>query len=56
MKYLALFFFSFTITSCVYHTGLITSSTVSNDKANCEYSDIAIGYKKVSYLFRNWKI
>lgn len=37
------------MSSCVYHSGLITSPVSHNDK-DCEYVDIAVGYSQVSYF------
>jgi len=51
MKNLALIISLCTMTSCVYHSGLITSTPVSNVDKNCEYVDIAVGYSNVSYFF-----
>ena len=49
MKYKALILSLFTMTSCVCHSGLITTNSSNND-INCKYVDIAVGYSKVSYF------
>ena len=51
MKNLALIIILGTMSSCVYHSGLITSTPVSSIDKNCEYVDIAVGYSNVSYFF-----